>query len=69
VLDAIGIVRILDAHAHPNIFVPRKFSGEFDQPFRSLSQNLERVPISFSHDFKGGLDKFEWYVWMEKIAH
>jgi hypothetical protein len=69
VVDAMGIVRILNTNAHPNIIVPGKFPREFHQSLGSLGQNLKYVPISFSHDIKDVANEFQRNVRMKKIAH
>jgi hypothetical protein len=68
-LDAIGIVRILNAHTHPDIVVPRKVSSKFNESLGSLGQNLKRVPLRFSHHIKNTAYEFERNVIVKKIAH
>jgi hypothetical protein len=68
-VDPIRIVCILNAHPHPDVVVPRKLSSEFNESLRSLGQNLERMPIGFSHYIKNGTYKIQGHIRVEKIAH
>jgi hypothetical protein len=69
VFDAMGIVRILNAHAHPDIIVPGKFSRELDKSLRSLRQNLKSVPIGFPHHIENTVYEFKRNIGVKKIAH
>jgi len=69
VLDAIGIVRILNAHTHPDILVPSKFSSKVEESLRSLCQDLKRVPFGLTHHIKNAANEIEWNGSVKKIAH
>jgi hypothetical protein len=68
-LDAIGVILILDAHAHPNIFMPWEFPSKLDESLRSLRQDLKRMPVGSSHHIKNTAYEIQGHVRMEKIAH
>jgi len=68
-LGAIGIVRILNTHTHPDIVVPRKFVGELDKSLRSLRQNLKSVPIGFPHHIENTAYELVRNIGVKKIAH
>src|SRR6202035_3873504 len=68
-----AITLILNTHSPPNMFVMRSKAQRtvehVQEPFRSLRQNLIRMPVRLDHDLYNIHDISVRHLWLEQVAH
>jgi hypothetical protein len=60
---------ILDAHADPDVRMPRQRRCELSQALVTLGQDLKRVPMGLSHDLEDLLEVGVRNTLVEEVAH
>ncbi|GAG84687.1 unnamed protein product, partial [marine sediment metagenome] len=65
VVNAKGMVPILYADTHPDVWHPWKLWAKINQPSGPFCKNLETMPICTAHNIKHTEDELFWDILVE----
>lgn len=68
-VDAVDVVLVLDADAHPDVRLPGKLRVEGKQAVGTLGEDLILMPIGAHHDIEDFLDVIVGDFVVEEVAH